>query len=194
MTSFNEWQPAGFDGQFHWDFLKGAFGPTISPMDLDAVVERNGRFLVFETKHSEEIVISYGQKRSLRALVKTGFFSVILLYGKTPETITSYTIWHGDQERIVSPANDIMVYEQCAEWYRYVNSLSAPDYPDQLRALYESLRQENSQLRAELAESQHRVLVLTDYLEKLEKQFQLGTTKAKPIKKQSMLLPLALLQ
>lgn len=192
LISFNEWGPAGYDGQFHWDFLKGAFGPTIMPMDFDAVVERNGRFLVIETKHSEEVVVPYGQKRSLRALVKTGFFSVMILYGKTPQTITSYIVWHGDCEKVVNHANAEMVYEQCANWYRYVNRLPLPDYPDTLSDLCENLRLENSKLRVELEESQDRVFTLTNYVEKLEKQFQLGMTKAKPIKKISLALPLAL--
>ena len=37
---FDGAKPAGFDGLFEWDWLKGAFGPAIMPMDFDAVVER----------------------------------------------------------------------------------------------------------------------------------------------------------
>ena len=48
---FNQNLPAGFDGQFDWDFLIPAFGNNgIKPSDIDCLIERNGRFLLFETK------------------------------------------------------------------------------------------------------------------------------------------------
>ena len=63
---FNTWLPALFDGQFHWDFLKPAFKDTkIMPMDFDAVVERYGKFLIFETK-SKGKQIDLGQKITLQ--------------------------------------------------------------------------------------------------------------------------------
>lgn len=59
---FDEMRPAGFDGVFDWDFLIEAFAPTrIQPTDVDFIVERNGYFLVFETKHADNIEVPTGQ-------------------------------------------------------------------------------------------------------------------------------------
>ena len=66
---FDEWRPAGFDGLFEWDFLRGAFGPTIQPMDFDAVVERNRHLLVYETKDVGKDVPD-GQRRALEAAIQ----------------------------------------------------------------------------------------------------------------------------
>ena len=132
ISKFNEWQPASFDGQFHWEFLKGAFGPSIMPMDMDAVIERNGYFLVIETKNNENVAIPYGQKLSLKTLAKTGYFSVMILYGKSPDKITSYQLWYGDKEYTVKPADAEMVYSRCSSWYSYVNSLPKPEYLTEL--------------------------------------------------------------
>ena len=56
--------PAGFDGVFFWDFLKGAFDQC-EPMDLDAVVERRGHLLTFETKEPWTHVPSASAYRAL---------------------------------------------------------------------------------------------------------------------------------
>ena len=91
---FREARPAGFDGLFEWDFLKEAFVPTkIEPMDFDAVIERRMHFLVFETK-DEGVPIKEGQCITLENLVRTGFFTVIVLRGKTAETIDGWELWH----------------------------------------------------------------------------------------------------
>lgn len=190
IDTFNQWQPAGFDGQFHWDFLKEAFGPVIMPMDMDAVVERNGRFFIFETKSSENVSIPHGQLRSLRALVKTGFFTIMILYGKSADSITSYKLWYRDQERRVSPANAQSVYNQCAEWYEFVNSLSPPDYPDDLQFKIADLQKENSQLRSSLEQANCRIHTLTQYTDRLERAFKLEPPKQKATPNKSLYLAL----
>ena len=74
--------PAGFDGLFDWDFLVNAhcfgIGTGIEPMDIDATVERNRRFIIFETK-SKGSPIPFGQNRTLKALHQLGCFTVIVL-------------------------------------------------------------------------------------------------------------------
>ena len=52
--TFNECPSAGFDGIFDWDFLKGCWGGSIQPTDIDGIVERFGRVLMFETKTTAE--------------------------------------------------------------------------------------------------------------------------------------------
>lgn len=91
---FNSSPSAGFDGVFDWDFLLPAFAPTkIAPMDLDAVIERGGKFLVFETKKGET-EIPRGQIITLERLVETGPFTVIILRAKTASEITGWDCWY----------------------------------------------------------------------------------------------------
>lgn len=74
--------PAGFDGVFDWSWTQGCFKDTrITPMDVDAIVERNGHFLVFETK-ADGVPIPVGQLLTLKALHKLGRFTIFLLWGK----------------------------------------------------------------------------------------------------------------
>ena len=74
--------PAGFDGVFDWSWTQGCFGDTkITPMDIDAIVERNGHFLVFETK-ADGVPIPVGQLLTMKALHRTGRFTIFLLWGK----------------------------------------------------------------------------------------------------------------
>lgn len=192
IEKFNQWQPAGFDGQFQWDFLSGAFGPKIMPMDCDAVVERNGRFFIFETKNSESVSIPFGQMLSLKAMVKTGYFTVMLLFGKTPETIVSYKLWHGDREQYIQPASAEMVYERCAQWYEWVNALPPPQYPDHLNAIIRDLTTENSRLRESLSVAAEKIEVLTEYADRLSRAFQLIPPKPKQAPRKPMSLDLRL--
>lgn len=105
---------AGFDGLFNWDFLKGAFGPQIMPMDFDGVVERFGHFLIFETK-DPGVHIPAGQMRALRELVRHEEFTVIFC-AKRPEQISTYTILtkHGVSERNGGAAG---LRAFCELWY-----------------------------------------------------------------------------
>ena len=72
----------------HWDWgpLYGCFEVngknSISPSDLDFCVERNGRFLVFETKQPGE-KLSVGQAIMLGALARTyPLFVVFIVTGR----------------------------------------------------------------------------------------------------------------
>ena len=47
------------------------------PVNLDGITERDGRFLVFEVKHGEQV--SIGQIRMLQAMAKTPKFIVIVV-------------------------------------------------------------------------------------------------------------------
>ncbi len=122
---FAKSQPAGFDGVFDWDFLKPAFAPTkIEPMDLDAIVERNGRFLVFETK-SQEKPIPQGQVITLEQLAKTRLFTIIILRCKTQADIRGWECWFCKSNRVVKrwcdgDANELMLFVK--RWFDKANA------------------------------------------------------------------------
>lgn len=91
--SFAQSPAAGFDGVFDWDFLLPAFeGTRIKPMDIDCVVEKNGRFVGFETK-SPGKEIPLGQRRTLEALAASGRWKIVILKTKRAEDIDGWEIW-----------------------------------------------------------------------------------------------------
>lgn len=72
----------GFDGIFHWGWTQGCFGRTkITPTDFDGVVERNGHYLIFETKDVDRDV-PQGQLWALERLSKAKSFTIITIWGK----------------------------------------------------------------------------------------------------------------
>ena len=91
---FNKNLSASFDGVFDWDYLKGAFYPTkIEPTDIDAIIERNNRFLIFETKNSGAVV-PLGQQITLRALHSLGCVTIFYLEGKEKESISKFFVFY----------------------------------------------------------------------------------------------------
>lgn len=113
---FKQAVPCGFDGVFEWDFLKGAFGKKIMPMDIDALVERFGNFLLFETKDIG-VPVPIGQMITLNALHKTGLFTVFFIYGKLkPEACE---IWTPHKRFGMRECDSAWVYRQCCNWYKY---------------------------------------------------------------------------
>jgi len=93
---FNQWLPAAFDGVFDWDFLEPAFNPSgIKPTDIDAAIERNGNFLLFETKAKGQ-PIPIGQCRALTQYWRCGA-TIFHLEGKSPPTISGISIYEGGQ-------------------------------------------------------------------------------------------------
>ena len=110
--------PAGYDGLFMWDFLKGAFGPTIMPMDFDAVVERRGSLLVFETK-APGTVIPAGQRGTLEATLRDARWTAVLC-AKRPEDIQHWDVWtRKARTRHVGGADAL--YTWCQAWYEDKN-------------------------------------------------------------------------
>lgn len=89
---FSQWLPALFDGEFSWDFLDPAWmGTKIKPMDFDAVIERHGHRLIFETK-APNTPLQIGQVITLTNEWKLGA-TIFHLEGKTPETIEKMAVY-----------------------------------------------------------------------------------------------------
>lgn len=115
---FFESPPAQFDGTFDWSWTKGCFGDTkITPMDLDGIVERKGKFLVFETKNIG-IEIPTGQLITLQQLVRTRLFTVMIIWGKkSPEKIK--VLFHNGSTREyhgIDEARNIVT-----KWFKWAN-------------------------------------------------------------------------
>ena len=130
---FAEWLPAGFDGHFDWDFLKMAFtGTKIEPMDFDAVIERNGHFLVLETKEAGKSV-PLGQAITLRTAWRKGF-TVIHVEGKTAPEISGFAIyseWDDDKgcdfgSRPLQSKNAVDLLYATRAWFCRASNLKVP--------------------------------------------------------------------
>jgi hypothetical protein len=92
-------------------------------MDLDAIIERNGWFIVFETKSNGK-PIPKGQEILLESLVGIGRFFVIILRCKRPEDITGWEEWTKDGSKCskspkVGDSSDLT--ERVGEWFRWAN-------------------------------------------------------------------------
>ncbi|MGH9249745.1 MAG: hypothetical protein ACRD0W_09565 [Acidimicrobiales bacterium] len=76
-----------------WAILKGCFGMTgIEPTDLDGLVERNGHYLLLETKDATEHGLDVGQHITFSGLARDKDFTVIIIYGlrNQPERLTIF--------------------------------------------------------------------------------------------------------
>ncbi len=66
---------------WNWSWIDGCFGITnISPTDIDAVIERNGRILVIETKHLNE-ELPTGQQLLFEQFSRKAGVVVVVLWG-----------------------------------------------------------------------------------------------------------------
>jgi hypothetical protein len=126
-NKFENSKPAGFDGEFDWDFLLPAFkGTKIEPMDFDCVVERRGHFLIFETK-SKNKEVPLGQQITLKNLVilGEGKVHVIILWGKTPNEVSSMEEWYYEdgRQKIFHRNNcsSDFILKLTTKWFSYIN-------------------------------------------------------------------------
>jgi hypothetical protein len=114
--------PASYDGEFAWDFLPGAFPRGIMPMDIDAIVEINDHFLIFETK-SPGATVPTGQRRTIQALLRIDTISVWFLEGKNEIEFRRAVFAYLDCRYSISGRPEQIrdvVFKMCQRWSEYV--------------------------------------------------------------------------
>lgn len=125
--TFEQFRPAGFDGLFDWDFLRPAWlGTNIEPMDIDAMVERKGKILLFETK-TEGKEIPVGQKIALERLlvIGRGDIHLMVIYGKDIRSIVAMEEWQFRNDVIMHPRRACdagYVLERVSAWFRWADA------------------------------------------------------------------------
>lgn len=118
---FESQLPAGYDGPFDWEFLRGAFGPVIMPMDFDGVIERKGNFLLFETKLLDK-EIPDGQWYTFNSLIKTGDWTIFILWLDGENVIREMRVWHRNGRlKDVEPADKDLVWKRANLWYQWAS-------------------------------------------------------------------------
>ena len=143
VDKFLDWPPAGFDGLLAWEFLSGAFGPKIMPMDLDAVIERKGKLLVFEAK-SPGAPIPDGQKITLTTLWKKYDATIFHIVGRQAGQVTGcaiYSAWENTEdimvgERPLAKCNSYDVNYYAHRWFCKVEGTTPPAQDAYTRELW----------------------------------------------------------
>lgn len=134
MAAFLRWPPDGFDGQYHWGFLDPCWKPTdIKPMDIDLIVERNGKFLIHETKQPGKS-IPEGQRITLTRLWSMKSFSIIHVEGKSKDAITATaTYWPWTYkpglhvgELPLKPCDALGLIFATRQWFCWADGLPIP--------------------------------------------------------------------
>jgi hypothetical protein len=107
-------------GLWDWAILDGCFGETkIKPTDVDGFVERKGKFLWLETK-APGAEVPYGQQLTFNALIKTGIFTVFIIWGTTnaPQEIQIMTYLGKCRKEMCSLEK---LRDLTSRWYRWVD-------------------------------------------------------------------------
>jgi len=108
-------------GLWDWAILDGCFGESrIKPSDIDGIVERNGHFLVLETKDSGAS-LPKGQEIMFKRMAETGLFTVMIVWGKTdqPERLR---VIHKKGDRDI-PCDIELLRDWVDRWYKYANGI-----------------------------------------------------------------------
>ena len=104
-----------------WTPYNDCFGDThIRISDIDGIVERHGHFLWIETKRPGEI-ITKGQEILHNALINTGVFCVLLLWGEVDAPERYRLIFEGGktEEHIAMGTEDIK--DVIKRWFEWAN-------------------------------------------------------------------------
>lgn len=106
-----------------WDILNGCFDEKgfIKPTDVDGLVERNGMFLLLEAK-SPGFPIKMGQFITQRALIRTGCFTIVNIWGdkNSPEKVQ--VVHPSEKQEVYDPADLETLRGVVRSWYKWASN------------------------------------------------------------------------
>lgn len=105
-------------GRWDWSWLTSAFTDGVRVMDIDALVERNGRFLAFETKPIG-VAPPRGQKLALERLARLPEFTVGVLEGEPDDPAWFEILGAGRRYE----ADRDAVWNYTADWWQRTTAL-----------------------------------------------------------------------
>jgi hypothetical protein len=88
-------------------------------MDVDFLVERNGQFLVLETK-APRVEIGIGQRRALEAMARLPQFTVAAVWGE-PDDAEAIDECRSGTWTGARPINNAGLWAWAADWWLSVN-------------------------------------------------------------------------
>lgn len=104
-----------------WAILDGCFGHTrVRPTDIDGLVERNGQFLLLEGKSPGKSVPT-GQEIIFRRLLKTGIFTIIVIWG-IPDTPESLKLFYRTSVKTIEPATLADLRAAVHSWFSWAEA------------------------------------------------------------------------
>ena len=109
--------PAQYDGFFDWSFMTGTFPRGIMPMDVDGMVEMHCQFIIFETK-ALMAMIPDGQRYTQQALLKTGRFTVVNIWGDNAD---EWIMYKPDGREIAGNGKEELI-KNVRAWVKYAES------------------------------------------------------------------------
>ena len=126
--------PQQFDGVFDWSWTQGCFGTKpdgspsrITPMDIDAVIERKSHFLIFETK-GVGVPVPNGQMYMLQAMYRRGGATMLFIQGKlAPEKAMVWCESGFKNGRVMQDFADtdrLRMHEFVKSWYQFANKVT----------------------------------------------------------------------
>ncbi len=122
------------EGVWDWDIV--SLPHKLRPSDIDGIIERNGKFIVIETKHPRCRQIPKGQFITLKRLHDTGLFTIVVLYGEN-SCPTEMDIWY-PKDSVFGTWGQTTGRKECTKedvqrlvdwWLKNANKLSAPHVP-----------------------------------------------------------------
>lgn len=121
-----------------WGFLDGCFTHSIRVTDIDGFVERNGHYLVIETK-SPGAMIPIGQQRMFNWMHYSGSITVFIVWGR-PQSPQAIEVYHPlKAKRMIEPASMQTLQSLVRQWFEYANNepmpLRQPASSDRIRIL-----------------------------------------------------------
>ena len=109
-------------GIWDWAILDGCFGTTrIKPTDVDGLVERNGMFLVLETK-APGAHLPEGQAITFKALVRKAGAVVIVVWGEQNRVQKTKVFSRKYPDGLEETANNDRLRELVSGWFAMANA------------------------------------------------------------------------
>jgi hypothetical protein len=104
-----------------WGLLDDCFGTTkIKVSDVDGIVERKGKFIFIECK-SHNAPITQGQAIMHNSLIKTGVFTVLLIWGDANKPTKMKAMGKNwNKEFSIATLDDIHSFVE--RWFAYVDN------------------------------------------------------------------------
>jgi hypothetical protein len=116
-------------GIWDWGFLDQCFeGTKIRVTDIDGFVERNGKFLVLETKQ-KGVAIPNGQRIMFENMQKTGLFTSVILWGQK-NAVEDMQVYYSTQKTPKKAASNEDFQRLVNWWFNHVNNTRVHTFKD----------------------------------------------------------------
>jgi hypothetical protein len=117
------------NSMWDWSPFNNCFGDTkIRIADIDGFVERNGQFLVIETK-GHGVPIPFGQKLSYKTLLAGGNATLLYIWGEPNKTASQVEIhYHNGRTAIKQDVTIQQLKDLIGNWFEFADAMPRPQF------------------------------------------------------------------